>query len=457
MKLTKMIMEKKIIVLIVLSSIIVFGTVGFFGYVYHDTNKWTNRVYPGVTINDIDVSGKTLAETKELITQKYGNAILKKNLNIKTPDKAYSLDYSKLNARYNIDEVAKKAYDYGKSGNILNKYKTINNPKDTKLELKFVYDPKPIKELIATIKKECEKNAVDGKFSLVNGKFQVVPDTSGMKLLDTKLENDLLSKINGDVNSPNIAIDAPFETTAANITKEKLQTIDTKISGFNTDYSGSSNARVTNIGMATKSINNKLIMPGQSFSFNEIVGQRTAERGYQKAPVIVGTKVDEDYGGGICQVSTTLYNAVIRSGIEATERHPHTLPSHYMGPAMDATVDWGNLDYKFTNTLSFPVYIQGFVENNNIYFNVYSNSSLLSKTYNLVNEVYARIEPGVKYKDDPTLPEGQNPVEQYSSVGIKAKAYKDTYENGKLIEHKQVADDFYQPVDEVILRGTKKS
>ena len=174
------------------------------------------------------------------------------------------------------------------------------------------------------------------------------------------------------------------------------------------------------------------------------------------APVIIGTKVDSDYGGGICQVSTTLYNAIIRSNILSTERTHHTLPSHYIGPAMDATVDWGTLDYKFTNTLTYPVYIQAYTDKKNIYFNIYSNASLNNRKYDLVNEIYDTIEPGVKYIDDPTLAIGETVQDQFPSIGIKAKAYKNIYENGKLIEHKQISDDFYKPVDEVIRRGTKK-
>ena len=450
-------MKKKLIVVIAVFSILAIGLGSYFGYLYSNTNKWTNLVYPGVKIEDVDVSGKTLEEAKVLINEKYGAEILKKNITIKTAAKAYSLDYAKLNAKYDIEEVVKKAFDYGKSNNLIEKYKIIKAAKEYKLNLKFVYDPKPVNELIAAMKKEIDITPVDGSISFSDGKFSVVADKKGAKLNDTELSKTILSKINGDVKSPNISVDAPIEVLQANLTKEKLDTLNTKISSYTTNFSTSSYERSTNITLATKSINGKLLMPGQEFSFNQTVGQRTSARGYQVAPVIVGTKVEADFGGGICQVSTTLYNAVIRANIIASERHPHTMPSHYMGPAMDATVDWGNLDYKFVNTLAFPVYIEAYVNNKNIYFNIYSNSSLTNRTYDMVNEVYATIQPGVKYVDDPTMPEGQTAQEQSPSVGIKAKAYKNTYENGKLIEHKQIADDYYKPIDEIIKKGTKKN
>ena len=448
-------MKKRIIISISFISIIMLGLAVFFGYTYMNTKEWANIIYPDIKIENVDVSGKTFEVAKSMITQKYGDVIIKKNIIIKAPNENYKLEYSKLDAKYNINDVVKQAFDYGKNLNLIDKYKAIKNPKKQQYNLKFVYDSKPVKEFIYTIKKEVERPSVDGSISLVNGNFQIVPDKKGINLLADELEASILSKINGDVSSEEIVLDAPIEEVLANITSDKLKTIDAKISSFTTNYGSSDYFRSTNIEIATKSINNKLLMPGDGFSFNETVGQRTAARGYEMAPVIMGTKMYSDFGGGICQVSTTLYNAIIRSNILSMERTQHTLPSHYIGPAMDATVDWGNLDYKFTNTLSYPIYIQAYTENKNIYFNVYSNATLNNRKYDLVNEVYDTMEPGVKYIDDPTLTIGENVQDQFPSVGIKAKSYKDTYENGKLIEHKQISDDFYRPVDEVIRRGTK--
>ncbi len=194
--------------------------------------------------------------------------------------------------------------------------------------------------------------------------------------MDDKLEKEILSKINGDIKTPDIVVEAEIKTILANITKEKLQTINTTLSSFSSNFSSSAYGRSTNITLATKSINGTLLMPGQSFSFNGTVGQRTAAKGYKPAPVDIGTKVSTDYGGGICQVSTSLYNAIIRSNIKSTERNHHSIPSTYIPLGMDATVDWGNLDYKFINTLKFPIYIESFVHNKILTFNIYSNSSL---------------------------------------------------------------------------------
>ena len=449
-------MKKVSIGIICLILVIILGSALFWGYLTNKTSQWTNIIFPNIKIEDVDVSGKTFDEAKDVIKKEYGELILKKNITVRTSDKEYRLEFSKLDARYDINEAVKQAFNYGKNLNIIDKYKLIKKPEKQIISLKFVYDPKPIKEFISIIQKEVEKKAQNASISIVNGNFQIAPEKKGIKLLNDKLETSMMSKINGDITPQEVVVEAPEEEVVASITSEKLKTIDTKLSTFTTNFGSSDYSRSTNIQIATSSINNKIVMPGQSFSFNDTVGQRTAARGYKMAPVIVGTKVNSDFGGGICQVSTTLYNAIMRANIPSTERTHHTLPSHYIGPALDATVDWGNLDYKFTNTLSYPVYIQAYIENKNIYFAVYSNFSLSNKKYDFVNEIYARIEPGVKYIDDPNLLEGETVQEQSPSQGIKARAYINTYENGQIIEHKQVSDDFYKPVDEIIRRGTRK-
>lgn len=131
------------------------------------------------------------------------------------------------------------------------------------------------------------------------------------------------------------------------ITAAHYALIDREIGAYRTWISGSG-GRVTNIILATASLNNCLLLPGEIFSFNRANGPRTAERGYRHAPVIVGGAVVPGLGGGVCQVSTTLYNAVLRAGLEVVERYPHSLPVGYVPPGMDATVA-DSLDFKFRN------------------------------------------------------------------------------------------------------------
>lgn len=448
-------MKKRIIIVSTLLILAAIGAGGYLGYIYSNVKNWTNFIYPGVKIEGQDVSGMKPEEAKALLQKKFGDNILKKSITIKTPNKNYSLDFSKLNAKYNIDDVVKQAFSYGKELKMLDKYKLIRHPVNKAYALKFNYDQKPIKDLIATIEKNVNKNPVDGSLTFENGKFNVTPDVKGAKLIKDKLQSEVLSKVNGDVASPNIVVEAEVKQLNAKKTKEMLDKINTKISSFSTDFSTSNFERSTNITLATQSINGTLLMPGDTFSFNGIVGERTPQKGYQQAPEIVGNTTRPAYGGGICQVSTTLYNAVLMSNIKATERYPHNFPSHYVDKGRDATVDYGNLDYKFKNTLSFPIYIEGYIKNKNVYFNIYSDTSLTKRTYQISTDVYQTIPAEVKYTNDPTLPVGQTVVDQYPSTGYRVKVYKDAYENGNIVEHELVSNDLYKAVDQLIRRGTK--
>jgi vancomycin resistance protein YoaR len=451
-------MKKKKKAIIIILLLVILGVSGFYGYMHSYTNKWTSLVYPGVKIEEVDISGKTLSEATDMITKKYEHTILTKNINIKTPLKTYSLNYAKLNARYNIEEVVATAFNYGKNLKLYDKYNLIRKPESKVLNLKFVYDQKPVKLLISNIKKELDIAPVNGSITINQGYFEIKSDLKGYKIMGDKLEKEILSKINGDIKSPDINVEAEVVPILANITKEKLQTVNKLLSSFSSNFTSSAYGRSTNITLAVKSINGTLVMPGQSFSFNGTVGRRTAAKGYQPAPVDIGTKVGSDYGGGICQVSTSLYNSIIRTNIKSTERRYHSIPSTYIPLGMDATVDWGNLDYKFTNTLKFPIYIEGIVKNKILTFNIYSNTSLSDKSYNLVNDIYESMSPGpTQYIEDNTMLIGQTIQEQFPLIGYKVRVYKDTIQNGMVIEHELISDDHYKKVAEVIRIGTKKN
>ncbi|MDR1616737.1 MAG: VanW family protein [Syntrophomonadaceae bacterium] len=129
------------------------------------------------------------------------------------------------------------------------------------------------------------------------------------------------------------------------------------LGAFETWVQGSQQ-RVNNISLAISGINNYLLWPEESFSFNEAVGPRTIERGFLPAPVIIGGEADIDYGGGVCQIASTLYNAVLASGLRVTERHPHSKPVYYVAEGKDAAVNYGSLDLKFVNNRSGPVIIK---------------------------------------------------------------------------------------------------
>lgn len=235
--------------------------------------------------------------------------------------------------------------------------------------------------------------------------FSISIEKYGYKLDSQKLEQDIKTRLDNIEQEQNLVVQANLNKVNPKVKESDLKSIKTIISSFTTNFKTSNENRSTNIAVASNTISGKLLMPGDTFSFNDVVGERSVDRGYKMSKGIVNGKLVDDIGGGVCQVSTTLYNAVLRANIPSEERYHHSLPSSYIGLGMDATVAYGLLDYKFKNTLQYPIYIESVIQNKNITFNIYSNSSLNDKKYDVVNEI----------------------------VGDKVKVFKIAYENGKQV------------------------
>ncbi|KYH28216.1 MULTISPECIES: VanW family protein [Clostridium] len=447
-------MKKKTIFTTTILAVLAIGTISV-SHVYATGNNWSDVIYPRVYIEDINVGGKHFDEVKELIRKNYSDPVLMKKIEVQVDDKIYTLDYSKIEAKYNIDEVIKEAFNYGKKENLLNKYRLIKGNGSKKFKLEFAYNSKPIDEFINKIEEEVNKDPKNAKISIINGKIKITPEVTGMKIQKDKLRQAIISQINGDISQKNIKIEAQVETIKPEITKEKLSSINTPIASFSTSFASSTEGRINNIELATKAINGTLLMPGETFSFNEVVGERTRARGYKEAGVIVNGEIEAGLGGGICQVSSTLYNAILHSGIKPYERRNHSLPSSYVAKGLDATVDWGNIDLKFKNTLDTPIYIEGYTLNKRVYFKVYSDKSLTKRSYEMATEVSV-IHPTTKYINDPNRLEGETVVVKSPSNGYRVKVYRKTIENGKVIHTEFISNDYYAPKNGEIIRGTKK-
>lgn len=443
--------KKKIIAAVCVMSLLTMVSVPA-GYAHATELNWSKVIYPGIYIEGIDVGGKKLEEAESLVKEKYETAALLKKIEIIANNKTYKIDFSKLQGKYNIHEVAAAAYSYGKEENIINRYRLIKSPEKKEFKLTLNYNSKHIDEVLDEMEKEVNQKALPAKITVVNDQIKIIPEVDGVSLLKDKLREAIISQIEGELTREAIKLEAPIEIIKPELTAEKLSSINNRVSSFSTAFATSTVNRINNIQLATKAISGTILMPGEIFSFNRTVGERTQARGYKEAGVIVGDKIESGIGGGICQVSSTLYNAMLRTNLPSVERRNHSLPLAYIGKGLDATVNWGNIDYKFKNTLAYPVYIEGHVENKRVYFNVYSSQELAKRTYKMVTEVIDVIEPKIKYIDNPDMNSGEEEVIKKPSTGYKVKVYRKTYENGKLINTEVVSSDTYRAVNGEIMR-----
>ena len=194
-----------------------------------------------------------------------------------------------------------------------------------------------------------------------------------------------------------------------------------QLSSFSTNYSAQNVNRTTNLRLAANKINGTVVMPGEEFSYNKVVGERTIAAGYKEAPIYVSGRVEDGLGGGICQITTTLYNAVVYANLEITERTNHQFVPSYSKAGRDATVVYGSIDFRFKNTRNYPVKILCTV------------SGGVAKC-----EIY-----GLKENPDYDV-EITSQVTETTSTSIKSVTYKTVRQNGQVISSERINRDTYK-------------
>lgn len=417
---------------------------------------WDKKIYPGVTVQGIDLGGMTKEEATNKLIETFETAISDKKVSIVIGDKQYELIYSNIAPKCDIDETVEKAYQFGKNDSILKKYIIIKNGENKKNEIPliFSYDEKKLQAYEEKLQNDITTPAKDATLSINGSNITIKQEVEGitinLKALDKKLKENINCKLNSETN---IVVDV--EKTKPRVTKEDLLKIKGLMGSFSTSYATSPLGRYRNIEIATAALNGTVVMPGEVFSFNDIVGPRTAEKGYKEAGTFVGNKIEPGIGGGICQVSTTLYRAVMEANLRSIERTNHSIAVSYTEPGLDATVAYGYIDYKFKNTYDFPIYIQGITQGKALTYNVYGDpGGLNGKTYQMVSEILETIPPQTKIVPDSSLPEGKEVNEGGGMTGYKARSYQVTYENGVEINREIISTDTYASVNVIIKKGT---
>jgi len=223
------------------------------------------------------------------------------------------------------------------------------------------------------------------------------------------------------------------------------------IASFYTFYGESSANRKHNVKVAVDKINGTTLAPEEEFSFNDIVGKRSEENGFKTAYIIQDGEFVEGIGGGVCQVSSTLYNAVLLADLTITRVQAHSLPVSYVAPSFDAMVSSGS-DFRFVNTLSAPITINMTADGKYVRCDIYG---VAGRKVSRRSETIEIIPCEVVYRDDENMLFGEESVESAGMQGLRSKGYLE-YETGGKVVTKLIRTDFYAPQNRVVLRGTKQ-
>lgn len=229
-----------------------------------------------------------------------------------------------------------------------------------------------------------------------------------------------------------------------------------QLATFTTRYDVSDRDRTTNLEIACQKINGKVVLAGENFSYNQALGPRTVAAGYKNGKVYEGGEIVDGIGGGICQISSTLYNTVLMANLEIVERRNHQFVTSYLPAGRDATVVYGATDFKFKNTRNFPVKIVASAKNGIATVSMFGIKEENEYTFSFSTKTVASIPFTTKYEEDATLPAGTEKVKRKGVNGLKTETYITKMLNGKVVSTTLLSKDTYDAMTKVIIKATKE-
>lgn len=377
---------------------------------------YTNVIAKNIFVEGIDVSNLTKEEAINYVNE---NVILGElQLNYNGETNVISPD--EIDLKYNTSEVVEKAYNYTKTDSYFENVKRFFdlNKNSKNLEIKSLYNENKLSEKIQNISDSINVDMKNAKVYISDsGNISTSSATIGKELDIASTKESIYDAIkNKDYKS----IDLKVNIKEPKISTEAVKSVNTLLAEFSTKFSTKDSNRVTNVVLSAKATSDVLLMPGEEFSYNNLTGKRTTSNGYKDAPVIINGKLEQDVGGGVCQVSSTLFNSVLYSGLDVTSRRNHSLKSSYVSIGRDAMVSDGGSDFRFKNPYSHPVYIKNTVSNGVITSKIYGNTS---------------DKKNISIKVEPYTTEGLDAAKTYIE-------YKDS--NGKVIRTQYISNSVYK-------------
>lgn len=439
--------NKKILITLALILMLLFISVMYFTEEY--TNPYMHR---GVKIEDIDVSNLSKEDALKEVKSVTDEMIKNKVVNFIYEDITVPVPLRDFGYKLNLEDAINKAYSYGRSDNIFYNYIDIIKGYIFKKNFVAKADIEDAKreEVILNIGNKIFKKPVDA-YPIINEDGSVtIKDSEIGRYMDINEAKDL---INLDILHED-KIELPVYKTEPKIYSNYYDGINKKLGDFETDYSSSIKNRKENIRLAASKFNNMKLNPGDEISFNDVVGEISEKTGFKSATVIVGGEYESGIGGGICQVSTTLYNSLILSDLEITERHNHSRPIHYVDLGTDAAVARGYKDLKFKNNTNNPILILSEANGEKLNFKVLGNGSDRDYEVKIIPQLLGTVSPGVDTIYSDALPDGESTVRESGARGYSYKTYKEIIKNGEVVEKKEISKSYYLPKDKVVVVGT---
>ncbi len=427
--------------------------VGFLGLIFFLSSSFYSKVYKGAVIEGVDVSGYNREEVVELLSawkSQYHN----KSIVVQHGDTKFKVDAANIELDVDVNATLDEVWNYGRRGTWWERLKIIKAgwKEGYPISLAIKYNENKLNSLVDQWKNKIDRPARNAVFNLWTG--AVVPHEQGYALEDDILRPLILETFKKSDSNNKIIL--PVKVIDPKITVDDLTNagIHEMLSSYTTTFKSEDANRTDNIKLAALKTNGTILYPGSIFSFNEIVGPREQEYGFKEALEIVDGEFVPGIGGGICQVSSTLYNAVLLANLNIVERYNHSKPLSYVPLGQDATVAYDALDFKFVNNTTEPLLIVAEVEGNKLVVGILGQRSL-AETVEIKNENREKIPPTIVKKEDANLYIGETMVDQEGNPGYKVTTVRVVWLKGRQISREVLSKDVYLGEDTIVKVGTK--
>ena len=425
---------------------------------------YNDRIYPGVYIDNVQVGGMTKGEAAEAVRKVHEDVSSSFDIVIAVGNENWHVNSERVPVSRNIEEVVEKAFASGRgnsaslAGNAATPFEERvsqasamrSNP--VTFATKQDYDHEALRALTDGIVNYVNRDPVNStvhSFDFKTQTFTFTDDRPGARIDPDDLYSRVAELLDDGVTKKELRI-VP-EKILAEVTKTELMNRFGLISAYTTTTT-SDGKRNTNIQLSAEAISGKTVLPGEIFSFNAATGERTAAKGYQEAPAISGGQSKDEVGGGVCQTSSTLFNAVARADLEIIERNPHAWPSHYIEKGFDATVNWPGLDFKFKNNTEWPVFIIAGYSKRKVTVNIYGMSLGSDVRIDLESEVVRTIPKpeGTNYVINTSLAPGESKKTVAGRQGYEVNTWKVWYQGNREIKREILFKTTYRAYQETI-------
>ncbi len=421
--------------------------------------KEQNTILGGVYVDSLSLEGKTQEQARALV-EEYAAGLAERNITLlAVNDNAVVITPAQIGFSWSNPEIIEEACALGQTGNVIQRYKAMkdleNNNKIYKLEISL--DTALITDIIT---EQCETYnvpTVNATMSRIDGEISVTEGQAG-QIIDTVASVDIIYDYlqhEWDKEDCTIALKVIVDEPQGSV--EELSRLTDVLGTFTTSFSTSNGSRSANVINGCRLIDGSCIYPGEEFSAYQAVSPFSQSNGYYMAGSYLNGQVVDSLGGGICQVSTTLYNSVLLAELEVTERHNHSMIVTYVQPSMDAAIaESSGKDFKFVNNTENPIYIEGITSpDKHITFTIYGvEGRAADRTVEYISEVLERKDPDTEVVyQDAGLPVGSVSV-QSAHIGYKAQLWKVVKENGTQVSRDKVNSSAYQAAPRSATVGT---